>query len=141
PPPVHRLYSTDRDAWIEAAEDCLNLPFGSWPLLKCILVKNAGGWDDLVVSAMHAVIDVASGTRFLNELLETYDALQRGEVVPADQSFPFPERAERLFPRPYRGIRSLGNVASFLSRQIREEIFYRRKREKGSRLLPQESVR
>jgi hypothetical protein len=125
PIPLQLIHGHVPDAWVEAAEAGLSRRFDNSPLLHCAVIRNKGAGDDLLLCAHHAIIDFASGTRLLNELLDTYEKVVSGDCPTTAGTNPFPLPAEHYFPDDYTGLRRLPRLGLFLVRQLAEEILFR----------------
>jgi hypothetical protein len=112
------------ESWISAAQAELHRPFdlSAGPLLRCLYLRGQDG-GDLIVTAQHTIIDGTSAAHLLNELLAICAGEAPREASDAPQEGAIP--ATGLFPKAFRGLRMAGAIASFMGRQMRDEMSYR----------------
>lgn len=129
------------DHWRAVAQQQLNTPFGSGeaPLLRCTYLtpRAAGAAADVVWAFHHAIMDAASSTQLLHELLSCCAALEQNEAwQPGDLPEELPPFAE-LLPPDYRGRRLVRRMIPFGLQQLRQD----RRDRKARRAGPPEPVR
>jgi len=123
--------------WAEVAESELDRPIDAeaGPLLRCVYLApaGAGGPAEIVLTLHHAVIDAASAALLAGELLGLC-AVARGEGAgggvdrvagPTAGPEDGPPPLESLFPAGLRGARGRLRRASFVARQLADELRYR----------------
>lgn len=138
---------TSADQWQEVAERELNsrLDTEAGPLLRCTYLEpsSGGGPGELVLTFHHAVMDGASCTHLLGQLV----GLLNGGVTasePAPTEAPASEAlppAEKLFSPAFRGIRGGLKLAGFVARQLGDEMSYRLRRRGCRRAAVVEATR
>ncbi len=139
PPPL-TLEVMPRDGtlhWQRVAVEKLNKAFdlSAGPLMRfCYLQEtDPSAESELIVAYHHAIGDALSGIHCLHQLLSWCNGKGiKDQEKEKQQSYPFPPAAETLFPKGYRGISRLGKLASFMGRQLREELAFRRANAKAT---------
>jgi hypothetical protein len=122
--------------WAEVAESELDRPIDAeaGPLLRCVYLApaGAGGPAEIVLTLHHAVIDAASAALLAGELLGLCAGPAEGAGGGVDQvAGPTagpedgPPPLESLFPAGLRGARGRLRRASFVARQLADELRYR----------------
>lgn len=120
---VPRLPLTiERSAWFEVAAREINLPIDwrSGPLARVTAIAEDQGFR-LLVTMHHAAADATSGTRFVRDLLEAYEAVLAGRD-PALAVLPVPQAQDDRIPDPPRGLRLAWRAGGLLSRQLAAKV-------------------
>jgi len=156
PIPLRTLERTADDRWQQVAEEELNrrIDAATGPLLRCsYLVPAPGGSGEPAASARcellltfhHAIMDGASGTELVDELLALCDPAvplgsRAADPGPGPVSLPRADGTvlppvETLFPPSTRGVGGRLRAARFLGRQLADEVAFRL-RTRGQRRPP-----
>jgi Phthiocerol/phthiodiolone dimycocerosyl transferase C-terminus/Condensation domain len=133
PIPLRRVERSGDDDWMGVAEDELNhaVDAVAGPLVRCTYLPPAAGGArcEIVLAFHHAVMDAASGSILLRQLLELCAApppvigLPLAVEPPAGTPLP---PVEAGFPPAFHGVRAGLHLAGFLGRQIADEVSFRR---------------
>lgn len=119
----------DDSTWVGAVEAELGRRFDTQvgPLVRCQLIGNREGRtsSELILSFHHSIIDGASGTNAVGELLAACALIEAGEKPDIGPQLPLLPPSESLFPPRHLGGRRLLRLAGFLGRQMADEITYR----------------
>ncbi len=131
--PLRALPRAGDETWREVAEEELNRPLEAerGPLLRCACLsgpKGAGADQpsEIVLTFHHAVLDGASASSLVRQLLELSAPTPAGGEGATPGPYPALPAVETLFPPSYRGLRGRLRLASFLARQVADEIAFRR---------------
>jgi hypothetical protein len=126
---LERFDRDDDSTWKRHAETELNRAFDAkaGPLMRCRLVSDGGqgGSSEIILSFHHSVIDGASGTNALAELLGACASIEAGETPEIGPPLPLLQPSEAIFPPSHLGFRRHLSLAGFLIRQMADEISYR----------------
>jgi hypothetical protein len=119
----------DDSTWMGATEAELGRRFDTadGPLVRCQQIGDPGEGapSELILSFHHSIIDGASGTNAVAELLGACAAISAGETPEIGPPLPLLPPSEELFPPRHRGGRRRLRLAGFLMRQMADEISYR----------------
>jgi len=112
------------DGWVAAAEDELHRRFdlAAGPLMRCRYLPNQAG-GQLILVLHHTIVDGASATRLLGELLSLCARPNSGEPAAAAQEGRVPAAA--LYPAKYTGAGFVRAAAAFMARQMADEVRFR----------------
>jgi len=127
----------DDQQWRAVTEAELNgqIDAGSAPLMR-VHYLHAGGQDapgEVILSCHHTIMDAAAGANFCRELLSLCGTLWAGQPIEGYGPLAPVPPAERLYPAAFQGGRRLWRTATFLLRQMRDEMSYRRQAGAGRR--------
>ncbi|MHC4621171.1 MAG: phthiocerol/phthiodiolone dimycocerosyl transferase family protein [Planctomycetota bacterium] len=130
PIPLQITQRQSDDQWRDVAEDELNTNINTVtaPMARCTYIHTEGHDDrsEVVFACHHTIIDQASGVVFFQKLLSLCAAIDAGEQVDDyPRLSPLPPM-ENLYPPAFKGAGRVWRTASFMVRQMREEIRYRR---------------
>lgn len=140
PIPLRVVERAGEEHWREVTERELDarIDAAAGPLVRCTLLAPSDPSEDtpaeILLSFHHAIMDAASGTALVEELL----GLCRRADGPSE---PWAEGAralppvEDLFPPSHRGARGAVRSVGFLARQMADEAVYRL-RTRGARPAP-----
>jgi hypothetical protein len=111
------------DGWIAVAQDELHrrFPLAVGPLMRCRYVRGPSG-GDLLVTVHHTIIDAASATHLLGELLALCDGRTLSDAGDMAQEGQHP--ATEMFPAEFKGLRFVRAVAGFMRRQMADEASF-----------------
>jgi hypothetical protein len=136
------LECLDRDddsTWVAASETELGRRFDTQvgPLVRCQLIGNREGRtsSEVILTFHHSIIDGASGTNAVVELLDACALIEAGEKPEIGPPLPLLPPSESMFPPRHLGGRRRLRLAGFLMRQTADEISYR-VRSVGTRRAP-----
>ncbi len=131
---VNQIHRRDKNTWQKVAEEQLNTPFDSSDnalmRLHYVLGKNESGKNDsgkseIIVTFHHVVIDAASGSYLVDELLtlcaKEKPEFENNKQKPDDLTPP----AEFFFPSSYQGVRRKFNNLIYMMRMMKDELSYR----------------
>ncbi len=126
---LERLDREGDSAWERAAEIELGSRFDAevGPLVRCRLVGDGGQGrtSEIILSFHHSIVDGASGTNAVAELLSACASIEAGETPQIGPPLPLLRPSEELFPASHLGFRRRLSLAGFLMRQMADEISYR----------------
>lgn len=115
---------TGPESWIGAAQDALHTRFDlpAGPLARCQYLRDSSG-GDLIVTLHHTIVDAASASRLLAELL----SLCAGRPFTVDEATKDEGQrpASAFFPAEYTGLRFGRAAAGFMARQMVDEAKFR----------------
>jgi len=115
--------------WEGAAETELGRRFdtGVGPLVRCQLLRNRENptSSEVILNFHHSIIDGASGTNAVSELLSACAMIEAGDDPEIGPTLPLLPPSESLFPPRHLGGRRRLRLAGFLIRQIADEISFR----------------
>ena len=121
--------SGDDSTWMGAAEIELGRRFDAevGPLVRCQLIGDGGQRrsSEIILSFHHSIIDGASGTNAVVELLNACASIEAGERPQIGPPLPLLRPSEELFPPSHLGARRRLRLAGFLIRQMADEVSYR----------------
>ncbi len=138
--PLRVVERAGEEHWREVTERELDgrIDAARGPLVRCTFLAPSEPSRDapaeILLSFHHAVMDAASGTALVGELLDLWSATD-GPPEPAAEPARALPPVEDLFPPAYRGIRGAVRSAGFLARQTADEAVYRF-RTRGARPAP-----
>ncbi len=119
----------DDSTWMEGAEAELGRRFdtAAGPLARCLLIgaRGDGAASEVILSFHHSIVDGASGTNAVCELLGACASIEAGETPEIGPPLPLLPPSEALFPPRHSGHRRRLKLAGFLLRQMADEISYR----------------
>jgi hypothetical protein len=123
------------DDWQPVAEKELETKVeAAGPLWRCVYLRSAdGGRGELVLRFHHAIVDATSGVHLCAELLALCAAIaERGaDEAPAEAGSQPEDWVEPRFPPAFRDLRRLRSLASFLGRQMADEVSFRWRSRRG----------
>jgi hypothetical protein len=116
---------TAADTWLAAAEEELHRRFhlAEGPLMRCRYLPNPSG-GCLILVLHHTIVDGASATRLVAELLSLCACRDSAESAAASEEGRF--AASALYPASHTGARFVLAAAAFLARQMADEVKFRR---------------
>jgi hypothetical protein len=121
----------DDQLWQVVAEEEINrkLDPSTAPLMHVRYLYSAGqdASSEIVFTCHHTIMDAASGISFCHELLLLCGALCTGQPIEGYDPLPLMPPAEALYPPAFQGARLLWRTATFMLRQMADEIGYRRR--------------
>jgi len=122
------------ESWLAAAEEELHRRFdlAAGPLMRCRYLRNQAG-GQLIMALHHTIVDGASTRSLLSELLSLCAGQDPGDAGGAAQEGRFPSSA--LYPAQYAGMGFAHAAASYMARQMADEIKFRW-RSRGIRKAP-----
>jgi hypothetical protein len=123
--------------WMDIAEVELThrIDTSTGPLFRCTYLYSAtDARGDIILSFFHSIMDAASVSQFLHELLTTCVSLMFERTVPIQVLSPAPP-VESRFPSAFRGLGLTINVLRYALQQIAAELAYRRQT-RGKRIPP-----
>lgn len=117
--------------WRAVAEEELgrSLDRATGPLLRCLHLDAASGAgvgparSEIVLTFHHAIVDGASATSLVAELLRL--CAGDGEEAGTAAATPALPAVESLFPRRFRGARATLRLGGFVARQLADELAFR----------------
>ena len=119
------------DQWKFVVEDELNTNFDLTrdTLIRCVQLvpEMTHSLSEIIITIQHSITDASSIFQLSHELLSLWQTIQ--EEGPPDDYSPLQliSPADDFFPPSFKGIKRKGNTILFLTRQIGDEINYRRK--------------
>lgn len=128
--PLRVVERAGEEHWREVTERELDARIDAvrGPLARCTFLAPPEPLGDtpaeILLSFHHAIVDAASGTALVGELLRLCGPAD-GPVEPAVDEAPSLPPVEDLFPPAYRGIRGALRSVGFLARQMADEAVYR----------------
>jgi hypothetical protein len=138
PLPCQFIEQMGPNHWKTIVEAELNKKIDAFtgPLARCTCLYRTGDAGksaaEIIMTFHHAIVDAASGARLLHRLLDL--AASAAPQVPGcednETRTTLQKPAEYFFPPRFKGIRMLPRGLSFLVRQMRDEMTFRRKRKK-----------
>jgi hypothetical protein len=131
PIPLRTEERHDDGQWESVTEDEINRkmdPFTA-PLMHARYLHSAGpdARSEVVLTCHHTMIDAASGVRLCQELLALCGTMCEGGAVEEPEPLPLLPPAEKLYPPAFQGIGRVWRTASFVLRQMGDEMAYRRR--------------
>jgi len=128
PIPLESLERHDESTWLGAAESELAHRFdtAAGPVVNCRHLTERGGGtaSEIILSFHHSIIDGASGTNAVGELLRACAAISAGEKPELGPPLSLLPPSEDLFPPRHLGARRRLRLANFLIRQMADEMSY-----------------
>ena len=140
PIPLRVVERAGEEHWREvtARELDARIDAATGPLMRCTLLSPSDPSEDtpaeILLSFHHAIMDAASGTALVGELLGLCSPAD-GPSEPLAEEAPALPPVEDLFPASYRGARGAVRSVGFLARQMADEAVYRL-RTRGARPAP-----
>jgi hypothetical protein len=138
-PPIPLQVSQRQDGhqWQTDTETEINLKLDSAtaPLMRVRYLYSVGqdAPSEIIFACHHVIMDAAAGVSFCHELLSLCGMMCAGQPGEDRESLPFVPPAETLYPPAFQGVSRLWRTASFVLRQIGDEISYRRQLGNGRR--------
>ena len=130
PLPLSVLQSRDGAAWLEITEEELNRGFdiSAGPIFRCRYLHSSGDEppDVIILTFHHSIVDATSVVNLFHELLSACARLNEGTPPAVTGPLPLLGPEESYFPRAYRGWSGRWRTLSYLARQLRDEIGYRK---------------
>lgn len=126
--PLEVVTRTSDVQWREVVEDEVNRSIDAavGPLARCVaLVPTTGAESDIVLSFHHVVMDSVSGEAMVRELLTACDPGSGETAPPSPRPAALPPSSDALFPAAARGLAQARRTASFVARQIADEVGFR----------------
>jgi hypothetical protein len=133
--PFHFLPRWNNDHWFQVAEVELGkrMDVSTGPLFRCTyLFDSNNSRGDIIFSFCHSIVDAASVSQLMSELLTTCAAFMDQRTVTVYELPPTPP-VESRFPASYRGLQLTMNMLGYAARQFADEVFYRL-RTRGKRI-------
>jgi hypothetical protein len=124
--PFHFLPRWNNDHWAQVAEAELGrrMDVSIGPLFRCTYLFDSSGRGDIVFSFSHSIVDAASVSQLMSELLTTCASFMDQRTVSVYELPPAPP-VESRFPSAYQGLRLTLNMLGYATRQFADEFFYR----------------
>jgi hypothetical protein len=132
-PPIPLQISERQDdrQWQADAEAEVNLKLDptTAPLMRVRYIYSAGqdAPSEIIFTCHHTIMDAASGVSFCHELLSLCGTMCAGQPAKELEPLPLMPPAEALYPPAFQGARRLWRTATFLLRQMADEVAYRRR--------------
>jgi hypothetical protein len=127
--PLELMDSPPEGLWQTVAERELNRRFDieAGPLMRATLIPSHADEErrDLVLTFHHAIIDGAAAAAVIRELLDAWDGLATGRALPEPATLPMMPPAEQFFPSPFKGLAARRRLATFMVRQMADEMTFR----------------
>ncbi|HLO33516.1 MAG TPA: hypothetical protein VK249_30490, partial [Anaerolineales bacterium] len=123
----HFLPRWNSEHWIPVAEAELanRIDIASGPLFRCTyLYDPTTGYGDIILSFSHFIMDAASVSQFIHELLTICASFIGQRTIPIYQLPPAPP-AESRFPSAFGGLGLRMNTLRYAFRQMADELAYR----------------
>jgi len=126
PIPLVILDRGDSSTWMEVAERELGhaIDTGEGPLARCssLTDRSDGKAAEIVLTVHHSIIDAASAANLVRELLTACAAIDGGGEPRLGPPMPLIPAEDDLFPKTLPGGRRRPGIASFLLRQMADEV-------------------
>jgi len=124
--PFHFLPRWNNDHWVQVAEAELGrrMDVSTGPLFRCTYLFDSSVCGDIIFSFFHSIVDAASVSQLMSELLTTCASFMDQRTVSVYELPPAPP-AESRFPPAYQGLRLTLNMLGYATRQLADEVFYR----------------
>jgi hypothetical protein len=134
PIPIEISEPTAPDNWLAAAEEELHQRFDldAGPLMRCRYLPNQSG-GHLIITLHHTIVDGVSAVYLVSELLSLCSGQPSSGTGQMSQEGRFPALA--LYPPKYSGTGFFPAAASFMARQMADEVKFRW-RSRGVRKAP-----
>jgi len=124
--------------WQTDAETETNLKLDptTAPLMRVRYLYSAGqdAPSEIIFACHHTIMDAASGVSFCHELLSLCGTMCAGQPIEEREPLSLMPPAEALYPPAFQGVGRLWRTATFLLRQMTNEVAYRRRM--GARRRP-----
>lgn len=125
--------------WREIAEEELNTGFdiSTAPLVRCCFITHSekNAFCEIILTFHHAIIDAASGTSFIDEMLRLWGRTRESQPhLPSGVTELLPPE-DHFFPSKYRGFLRIFPISRFIRRQMFDEL-HTRYRNRGKRQAP-----
>jgi hypothetical protein len=122
--PIEICELSPTDSWLVAAEEELHQRFDlvAGPLMRCRYLRNQSG-AHLIIALHHTIVDGASAGRLLSELLSLCACQATGDAGGGANEGRFPSSA--LYPAKYAGTGFVRAAATFMARQMADEMKFR----------------
>lgn len=137
PIPLEISEHQDDQQWQAVAEEEINRKIDptTAPLMHVRYLHSAGqdAPSEIVFTCHHTIMDAAAGVSFCHELLSLCGTMCAGQPVEERESLSFVPPADKLYPPAFQGISRLWRTATFVLRQIGDEVSYRRQLGDGRR--------
>ncbi len=130
-PPIPLQISERQDdgQWLVDAETEINLKLdpATAPLMRVrYLYSGPDAPGEIIFSCHHTIMDAASGVSLCHELLSLCGTMCAGEPVEEREPLPMMPSVEALYPPAFQRASRMWRTATFLARQFKSEIAYRR---------------